>query len=1165
MAEEPTADHPAAPLLSVVIPIYNVERYLAECLQSVVDQDVDDVEIVMVDDGSTDNSTSIAKRWAADDTRFRLVRQDNHGLGHARNTGLEHATGRYVAFLDSDDIVPSDAYRRMIAVLEETGSDFATGNVLRFDGGGRQWQAPLYKGMAKVEQRATHVSVNHDLLRDHLAPNKVWRTSFWHDSGLRFPVGVLYEDVPTIIPAHVQANAVDVVPVVAALWRIRDQGDSSITQSRNRDVRHLHDRVDAVAAASRFIAERAGQDLKAAYDTLVLRRDLRWYVDLYPEVAPVYQEELSSAIGRFIALASPEALRRTPVAMRIAYALLAGDDRDDFAAYVDMRRAGAVGDLPVAVRDGRAVVQVDLPSGNRLPDDVCDVTDELLPVSRVSNIGITDRHLEIEGWAYIPRLPVDEPATIRLWLDGATRTVPAEVTQCGDERAAPYVGAPQHEIGRVGFRARVPLRRFKRRWRRSNAAWTVMVSVTQAGITSTVTVTKPEIGAAERPLMVELQRGRWLRVCWTNAGLTCRYRAESVLLTDTMAAEDALVLALRTAVTPGDGAQLQLRGSTSTASRSYPVTPDRANGATAVARVPVADLVGTAGDAATQDNRWSLMYRPTASSNWQRVLDPIGLGKRGVRTGDDELVTRRSRTATVDIVHQPWAPSITMAEWRENARLAIRLSSGHGPAVNSVALKARKHEERVSVSVANCVDTWVEFPAGGLDRFGAAIPLRAGTWDLVAETPAGDVPLQIDAGLLASLPLEVVHHGRTYVLTDRRGYTVSLVVETDLAWDERGAQNQSRLRTLDYPQAKTGLRDVVFYESYFGKQFSDSPREIFKELVKRDTDVQHVVAVRDQQFEVPEGARAVRYRSREYFEALARSRYVVVNTHLPSCFRRAHGQVVLQTWHGVGTKKIGLDMNAVHFANKSYLNNIRSGESDNWDYLVSPNPFTSEILTRAFAYRGTLLETGVPRNDLFHRPDRAEVATATRRRLGIEQDTRVVLYAPTWRDNVSDSAGRYRLDLRWNLHEAARKLGDEYAIVFRKHSNVVDRLRPGSSRVVDASDYPDVQELLLVADVLVSDYSTLMCDFANTGRPMLFFTYDLTNYRDVVRGFYFDFENEVPGPLITDEADLVPAILDAESIRAGYEAKYQAFADRFCPWDDGGATTRVVDAVFDDR
>jgi CDP-glycerol glycerophosphotransferase len=230
--------------------------------------------------------------------------------------------------------------------------------------------------------------------------------------------------------------------------------------------------------------------------------------------------------------------------------------------------------------------------------------------------------------------------------------------------------------------------------------------------------------------------------------------------------------------------------------------------------------------------------------------------------------------------------------------------------------------------------------------------------------------------------------------------------------------------------------------------------------------------------------------------------------------------------------------------------------------LVSPNPFTSPILRRAFAFNGTLLETGVPRNDIFHRPDKSEHAALIRNRLGIDGSRKIVLYAPTWRDNLHDGPGRYRLDLRLDLYEAARKIGDDYVLMFRKHSNVIDRLPAGTGSVIDVSDYPEVQELLLVTDILVSDYSTLMCDFANTGRPMLFYTYDLANYRDVLRGFYFDFENEVPGPLITEEADIVPAILDAQNIREGYGEKYQGFVQRFCPWDDGHASGRVVDVVF---
>ncbi|MGH3045489.1 MAG: glycosyltransferase family 2 protein, partial [Gaiellaceae bacterium] len=119
------------PRISVVVPIYNVAAYLEPCLDSLAGQTLADVEIVMVEDGSTDESPEIAERFAARDGRFRLVRQANAGLGAARNTGIDHATGEFLAFVDSDDVVPRQAYEVLLGALDRTGSDFATGNVRR--------------------------------------------------------------------------------------------------------------------------------------------------------------------------------------------------------------------------------------------------------------------------------------------------------------------------------------------------------------------------------------------------------------------------------------------------------------------------------------------------------------------------------------------------------------------------------------------------------------------------------------------------------------------------------------------------------------------------------------------------------------------------------------------------------------------------------------------------------------------------------------------------------------------------------------------------------------------------------------------------------------------------------------------------------------------------
>ncbi|MDX6663914.1 MAG: CDP-glycerol glycerophosphotransferase, partial [Solirubrobacteraceae bacterium] len=143
--------------ISVVVPVYNVEEYLRECLQSVADQSFKDLEVVMVDDGSTDSSPAIAQEFAGRDERFRVVTQANGGLGNARNNGAAIATGEFLNFLDSDDVLPRHAIRMLVRSLDKTGSDFATGNVHRFGLGGTS-PAPFVARAFGRNRPATHIT-----------------------------------------------------------------------------------------------------------------------------------------------------------------------------------------------------------------------------------------------------------------------------------------------------------------------------------------------------------------------------------------------------------------------------------------------------------------------------------------------------------------------------------------------------------------------------------------------------------------------------------------------------------------------------------------------------------------------------------------------------------------------------------------------------------------------------------------------------------------------------------------------------------------------------------------------------------------------------------------------------------------------------------------------
>jgi CDP-glycerol glycerophosphotransferase len=302
--------------------------------------------------------------------------------------------------------------------------------------------------------------------------------------------------------------------------------------------------------------------------------------------------------------------------------------------------------------------------------------------------------------------------------------------------------------------------------------------------------------------------------------------------------------------------------------------------------------------------------------------------------------------------------------------------------------------------------------------------------------------------------------------------------------------------------------------------------------------------------------------SREHYEAIGRARYVVTNDHLPDWFVRRPDQVCLQTWHGTALKRLGLDV-AAQRGTARHLRRRWFGHAADWQYLVAPNRFSSPIFRRAYALEGKVLETGLPRADVLTGPGRDEAGRRVRSRLGIAEDARVVLYAPTYRDHIVDSKGRYRLDLQLDFERLAGAVGDDTVLLFRRHPAIADSLPPRAARFArDVSSYPEATELLLAVDVLITDYSSCMFDFANTGRPMLFFAYDLDDYQESIRGFNLDYAETVPGPVLGTTDEVAAALADLDGIRTAHAQRYEAFRSAFCEFDDGGATARVVDRVF---
>jgi CDP-glycerol glycerophosphotransferase len=315
--------------VSVVVPMYNVERYLDACLGSIARQTFTDLDVLMVDDGSTDGTAEIARGYADADERFTLIRQPNGGLGNARNTGSDAATGEYLAFVDSDDVLAPDAYERLAGTLDRTGSDFATGNVWRIVEGHAK-QAYFVSHVFTRTRLRTHVSRHRELLLDRTAWNKLWRRSFWDAHGYRFPEGVYNEDIPVTIPAHVDATAVDVIAEPVYYWRARDEG-GSITQKR-AEMKALLDRLAAVEAVVAHLRAHGTPELERWYETSLLAHDLRYHLDVLDVAGDEYRQVFLDRVNALLDGADPRVMDPLPAGDQALWRHVRARDLDGLLA-----------------------------------------------------------------------------------------------------------------------------------------------------------------------------------------------------------------------------------------------------------------------------------------------------------------------------------------------------------------------------------------------------------------------------------------------------------------------------------------------------------------------------------------------------------------------------------------------------------------------------------------------------------------------------------------------------------------------------------------------------------------------------------------------------------------------------------------------------------------
>jgi CDP-glycerol glycerophosphotransferase len=1174
-------------LLSVVLPIYNVEAYLHACLDSLARQTHHDLEIVMVNDGSTDRSAEIAAEVAERDPRFRLVHQENHGLGHARNTGARLATGDFITFVDSDDVVPHYAYRTVVRTLETTGSDFLSGNEYRLDLRGAH-PAPMLESNFAVTQLRTNVSKRPSLLRDLLPHNKVYRKRFWDSAGLEFPEGILFEDGPVSVRAHALAKSVDILSTPIYYWRLRDDASRSLSQLVD-DERFFIDRIYASTLSADFL-EAHRPDLLREFFSWDIHHKFTVMYKALPQAPREVQERFMQVAVPHLQRVPAEVVRRLPPALHRRVELTRAGNLDAVLAELPqpaapvaaepaappslLRRARTTLAQSNALRTARAYLRM-RPSAGTVRSAVMGLTRD-------------GEWLRLRGYGHIARLPANGRVTAAnrvLWArhQDSRRMVRLRMRSRPSPAATAAEGDAYFSYRRSGFDASLRLADLKDaagRWR--YGSWLLALGaltprgVARGGLRLGVEAYRTD------PMPITLDQDTRLIPTVTNGVLGFRVEESGVALEECQLDGDQLVVIGRVAGAADSGATVGLGRVNGVPELSVPVAwqPTSDGHTRFTARVSLPDLLDAVSPVASTpvagipDRLYCGLQSNSGDLGWRRFTCGPDFAGVGATVAGHHLLARPANDGFLAVTVRPPGPVVTEVSWTATGEL--RLAGTGADQVQGFQLIGRHSsntERRVLPATTNPDGSWQShFSPEAAPLIGAATALRAGQWRLVLRTTehAGDrvdTDLPYYPQIFAGCPEpNKLPHQDLYWVKGVGLDGLALRINSRIPEDERGVYNGNRLRQRIYlASSGTALREVVLYDSFNGKQYSDAPRAVHEELCARNADVAHIWVTRDGQAPVPAGTTTVEANSRAWFEAMATSRYLVANTHLPPWISRRDGQLVVQTWHGIGFKRVAFDMDSVQFANPSYLKKLEQ-EAPNWSLLVSPSHLCTEIMRRAFRYDGEILEIGSPRNDLLFTGDRAEISERVRRVVGVPEGKRVLLYAPTWRDNEFYGPGRYRFDMRLDVSQFPPELVRDYVLLVRRHPNTVDDLLgQDSDFVFDVANYPDVRDLLVAADVLVTDYSTISLDFLNTGRPILYYTYDLASYRDNLRGFYFDLEGEGPGPVLETTQGVVDALQDLDSVADRYRARYEKFRQVYCHAEDGHATDRLIDRLFRDQ
>lgn len=1145
--------------VSVIIPIYNVAEYLEECLDSMVKQSLDGIEVLMIDDGSTDISGTIAKRYADRYDNFFYYLKENGGLGNARNYGIQYVHGEYIIFLDSDDIVPDYAYEAMYQKAIETGNDMVVGDVQRFNSK-KVYNSGLHRKAFRDAYDKTSILETPQLIYDTTSWNKLIKFSFWKQHNFKFPEKILYEDIPVTMPLHFYANGVSVINEIVYLWRTRDGANKSITQNRT-ELKNFTDRVKIMKMVDAFY-EGHVHDEYALY-----MKDYKWMeVDL-----KLYIQEMIDADDEFIDYAMQtireykkkfriDAFQNLPAIDRMKYYLIEKKDKTRLLQLLRYEKE-SYRLLKIGVKKtGDTTLYYGKFPFHDFPEEYYDMTKELnlYPEKReLQSVQWEHQKLTLSGYAFIPKLTCSskksQKLTARLLNIKTQEYVELPISKC---KAKGVRGKHGIKIDRKHRKFAY----FDYKWsgfelaidfsntnilRIANGLLKIEIHYERAGIDKTFYLGGPISGDAVRPKFLNIK----------DKNITPYYN-----LGYDLCFECTKVNAMASRILCTDS------------EFSMHLSMDEQT-----------DIVyKTEKDGAILcDIEYQEHHANKAKNEAVLTIDKQHMLHGGMFLLKDGLVTTNDLAFSkyvaaeqglikiycdtyghICIDNKPFGTVLTSLNKEMNS-LVIKTSAKLHKTINHIYLFAKGETSKIVSKEIEADFTFSndEYTSTFFLRFDDVqfvSDLIADKWNIYVryESDTESFVQNVYGDTSAKISKFFVNDYLYATNVDKTDY---LMLEVSRKWKSYEC-NKLRRKAIEiflYPLLRLlPLRKkTVVFEGWWGQKYHCNPKALYEYLDREHPDYTCIWSMVDERTRINGNGHKVRRKSLAYHYYMATAKYFVNNVNFMDSFKKRNKQIEVQTMHGTPLKTLGLDVPGELPTEEDRRRFLR--KCNRWDYLVVQSKKAEDITSSCYAFKKHFLQTGYPRNDILFEKNNAIEIAKIKKSLHIPIHKKVIMYAPTWRV-------RNQFNINIDIEKLKKNIGEEYVVLLRIHPFSVKGLDESllGDFIYNASNYPNVEELYLIADIVITDYSSVMFDYAILNRPMLFYTYDLEDYRDTLRGFNFDFVSEAPGPLLKNSDDLIHAIVNIDEVAKEYDSSLQQFRKKFCEYEHGNASKQIFDIVM---